>query len=111
MDLICGCHSEGALFWKVVQLSNKLTDGGKNIKNKKNPILKPAQNQKKRTMDKIRSWVFLLSSSVLAQPEIHEEKDDEAHGDEESQAPLSKASWLSAVGQGNRATPWNLSNS
>lgn len=55
MDLICGCHSEGALFRKFVQLSNKLTDGGKNIKNKKPPILKPAQNQKKRTMDKIRS--------------------------------------------------------
>lgn len=44
-------------------------------------------------MDKIRSRVFLLSSSVLAQPEMHE-KEDEAHGDGESQVSLTKASWL-----------------
>ena len=45
---------------------------------------------------------------MLAQPEMHEDEEAEAHEDGRSQVPPSKASWLTEQwkGEGNRAAPW-----
>lgn len=78
---------------KLFSFQRNLQMGEIDINNKK-PLSSNLHKINKKTMDKIRAESFFSAPLSLLNQKCTRDKEDEAHEDEGSQAPLSKASQL-----------------